>query len=262
MLSVAALLTAAVPAQADPRVGGDIGVAYERDYGGARGVLGEPLTPEIRTPNGRGAYVGFQHGSIYWSPWTGAHAVRGELRNGWGRLGWEGGRLGFPKSSERPTDSRRAVVQDFEGGRMYWTPSTGAHALQGAILERYELRGDPENGRDIIAEQALGFPTSSEIRTPNGKGAYNTFQWGAIYWEPQYGAHPIFGAIRSRWGREGWENGCLGFPITEEYSYEGYSTVQEFQGGWIWFHPSYGTEVDLYPRNDPSYSRYGLYPRC
>ncbi|NAZ87668.1 hypothetical protein GTR00_16425, partial [Kineococcus sp. T90] len=75
--AVLAAISTAAPAQADPRVGGEIGYAYEHRYDGTRGFLGEPLTPEVRTPNGKGAYVAFQGGSIYWSPWTGAREVHG-----------------------------------------------------------------------------------------------------------------------------------------------------------------------------------------
>ncbi|WP_432491278.1 LGFP repeat-containing protein [Kineococcus auxinigenes] len=237
---IGAALSIAVPAQADPRVGGEIGYAYEYRYNGPRGFLGEPLTPEIRTPNDKGAYVAFQNGSIYWSPWTGAHEVHGEVRNGWGRLGWEGGQLGFPTGDEQYTNSRRGRYQEFEGGSILWAPWSGAHALRGVIREARLSMYDAEN--------ILGFPTTSEIRTPNGRGAYNHFQWGSIYWSPGTGAHPVYGAIRDAWASQGWENGRLGFPTDAEYIYEEDFVVQQFEGGVIGFSPGYGAEIfyDLY----------------
>ncbi|WP_432489293.1 LGFP repeat-containing protein [Kineococcus sp. SYSU DK018] len=220
-------------------MGGEIGYAYEYRYNGPRGFLGEPLTGEIRTPNGKGAYVAFQGGSIYWSPWTGAHEVHGQILDGWGRLGWEGGFLGFPTGNEEYTDSRRGRYQEFEGGSVLWAPWTGAHALRGDIRFTYlNNMADPEG--------ALGFPTTSEIRTPNGRGAYNAFQWGSIYWTPDYGAYPIWGQIRDIWARQGWENGRLGFPISGPLNIDGtYDQIQIFEGGFInWWPGGYSINYD------------------
>ncbi|WP_459643945.1 LGFP repeat-containing protein [Kineococcus sp. NUM-3379] len=244
--AVVVAITTATPAGADPRVSGDIGVAYERDYGGARGVLGEPLTPEVRTPGGRGAYVGFQHGSIYWSPRTDAHAVRGEIRDGYGRLDWENGYLGFPADRERPTPSRRGAVQQFEFGTMYWSPSAGAHALRGDIRKTYESFRDCTGGC-VDGEGVLGFPTTSEIVTPGGRGAYTHFQRGSIYWSPGTGAHPIYGAIRDAWAGQGWEHGPLGFPLSEETNgHDAGTRFQQFEGGFVSWDPGRGATTDFH----------------
>jgi uncharacterized protein with LGFP repeats len=236
-----AALGVAAPAHADAGVTGEIGYRYDVYYGGSRGWLGLPTTPETRTPNGKGAYVAFQNGSIYWSPWTGAREVHGEIRDGWGRLGWEGGQLGFPTTDAETTYSRRGQYQDFEGGRMYWAPWSGAHELHGKIRETYEDFYASDTYSD--GEDTLGFPTSSETRTPNGRGAYNTFQWGAIYWSPSTGAQPVYGEIQRVWARQGWENGRLGFPVDQDESVSDYEDgvdlhVQTFEGGQIYWSPS------------------------
>jgi uncharacterized protein with LGFP repeats len=54
--------------------------------------------------------------SIYWSPQTGAHVVAGAIRNAWGGLGWENGRLGYPVGEEVVTAGSR--WQDFAHGRI------------------------------------------------------------------------------------------------------------------------------------------------
>ncbi|MCI2238198.1 esterase, partial [Kineococcus sp. TRM81007] len=69
-----------------------------------------------RTPDGRGAYNHFQNGSIYWSSTTGAHAVRGAVRDAWAARGWEAGALGFPTGAQRTAGD--AVEQDFQGGTL------------------------------------------------------------------------------------------------------------------------------------------------
>src|SRR5438067_9697384 len=45
------------------------------------GPLGYPITDEAATPDGVGRYNHFEHGSIYWTPQTGAHEVQGSIRD-------------------------------------------------------------------------------------------------------------------------------------------------------------------------------------
>src|SRR5690606_21477142 len=68
--------------------------------GGAGGFLGGPTTPELPCPDLVGAFRHYEHGSIYWSPATGAHEVHGEIKVLWSQLGWEAGELGYPTSDE------------------------------------------------------------------------------------------------------------------------------------------------------------------
>ncbi|PPK92259.1 LGFP repeat-containing protein [Kineococcus xinjiangensis] len=144
--------------------------------GGSGGFLGAPLTGEVRTPNGRGAYVVFQGGSIYWSPATGAQEVHGAIRNAYGWAGWEGGYLGFPRTNEVRTPDGRGAYNVFEGGSIYWSPQAGpnAHVVRGAIRDawgQYSWEGGP-----------FGYPTSSEFDIPGGKRS--NFQRGWIEWRP------------------------------------------------------------------------------
>ena len=58
--------------------------------------IGHPVdegagSAEMSTPDGRGRCRDFQHGSIYWTPETGAHEVHGDIRVKWAQLGdWIG----------------------------------------------------------------------------------------------------------------------------------------------------------------------------
>ncbi|NAZ86924.1 LGFP repeat-containing protein, partial [Kineococcus indalonis] len=171
--------------------------------------------------------------------------VHGEIRDGWGRLGWEGGYLGFPTGDEETTDSRRGRFQRFEGGAVHWAPWSGAHALRGAVLDAYDSYDDCTR-QCVSAEDVLGFPVTSEIRTPNGLGAYNHFQWGSIYWSPATGAQLVRGEIRDAWARQGWENGPLGFPASAEEEYAAATRddvkVQYFEHGAILWWPG-GSEI-------------------
>ncbi|EPD68441.1 hypothetical protein HMPREF1219_01622 [Corynebacterium pyruviciproducens ATCC BAA-1742] len=63
--------------------------------------LGAPVGNE-ELING-GALQRFEQGSIYWSPKTGANMIfNGDIRDAWGRAGWENGKYGFPAKDQEP----------------------------------------------------------------------------------------------------------------------------------------------------------------
>ncbi len=151
-----------------------------RQLGGAGGFLGRPLQPERATPDGRGRYRHFEHGSIYATLETGAHEVHGAIRQKWKGLGWEGSFLGYPITDETSCPDGRGRFNHFQGGSIYWTPETGAHEVHGAIRRKW---------RELGWERSfLGYPTTDETPTPDGRGRFNHFQGGSIYWTPETGA--------------------------------------------------------------------------
>ncbi|WP_432519766.1 LGFP repeat-containing protein [Kineococcus sp. SYSU DK006] len=213
------------------------------------GTFGYPTSGEVPIKAG-GVFQNYQGGTFYWSPAVGAHSLSGDFRRFYASQGYENGYLGYPMTQEVPV--RGGVFQVFEGGVLYWSPATGTHSVTGSFRGLYAAHGY-ENGE-------LGYPTSQEVRTRDG-GVYQSYQGGTMYWAPGLSPQVVSGIFLSVYGRNGYEHGCLGFPLTEPYSYEGYSDVQEFQGGIIWSTPENGAFADLYPR-DPNYSQWGLYPRC
>ncbi|MCZ2817077.1 LGFP repeat-containing protein [Modestobacter sp. VKM Ac-2984] len=148
-----------------------------RALGQDRGYLGMPLTDEAGSARG-GRYNLFQGGAIYWTEATGAHAVRGAIRDRWSKVGAEWSVLGYPKTDEVRTGGRPGAVNLFEGGSVYWSAATGAHEMYGAILGAWGSQGY-EGGR-------LGFPTTGEFDSPDGRK--QEFQGGNIVWTPQRGA--------------------------------------------------------------------------
>ena len=138
---------------------------------GGTAALGLPLTDEIPTPRRAGAFNHFQGGSVYWSPATGAREVRGAIRDRWAQLGWEHG-LGFPTTGDERTPVKPGAYTHFEGGSVYWSPATGAHAVRGALRDRWAATGW-ENG-------PLGFPVADERPVPGGLRL--DFQGGSIAW--------------------------------------------------------------------------------
>jgi uncharacterized delta-60 repeat protein len=187
--------------------------------GGPAGPVGFPTTDELGTPDGVGRFNHFTGNgvgaSIYWTPGTGAHEVQGLIRARWAALGWEGGPLGYPVTDESTTPDGVGRFNHFSnGGSVYWTPGTGAHAVYGMIRATWAATGW-ENG-------PLGYPTTDELGTPDGVGRFNHFsKGGSVYWTPGTGANAVYGAIRAAWAASGWETGPLGYPVTSEFDVPG-----------------------------------------
>jgi hypothetical protein len=148
--------------------------------GGPQGFLGASTTSEKKTPDKRGRFTHYEHGSIYWSPETGAHEVHGAIRDLWASLGWEHPPLGYPLSDETGVGGGR--FNDFQGGSIFWSPSTGAHVVQGAILARYRGDGGPESS-------GYGFPISNE--EPVRRGRRSRFERADVFWD-QRSAYVVY----------------------------------------------------------------------
>lgn len=102
-------------------VAGAIGALYNSNSN-LRNALGIPTTNEIVTPDGIGRFNHFVHGSIYWTPSTGANEVLGAIREFWKNQGWESGSLGYPTSGEfNVPEGKRS---NFQGGALIWTAAT------------------------------------------------------------------------------------------------------------------------------------------
>ena len=78
----------------------------------------------------------------------------------------------------------------------------------------------------------LGQPTIAETWTPDGVGRFRHYEGGSIYWHPRTGAHEVHGLIRQRWAQLNWEQGYLGYPVTDEIdTVDGGGRVSRFEGG-------------------------------
>ena len=75
--------------------------AIRDKYGQTRKWIGYPTTDETGCPDGVGRFNHFEHGSIYWTPETGAHEVHGAIRDS-GRS-WDGS--GASSATRRPTST-------------------------------------------------------------------------------------------------------------------------------------------------------------
>ncbi|MGO4187508.1 choice-of-anchor D domain-containing protein [Pseudarthrobacter sp. TAF60_1] len=200
------------------------------------GKLGYPTTDEVSGIRDGGAYQNYQGGGINWSPTTGAHATVGAIRLNWAAQGYESGKLGYPTTDEVSGIRDGGAYQNYQAGGINWSPTTGAHATVGAIRLNWAAQGY-ESGK-------LGYPTTDEVGGMRNGGAYQNYQGGGINWSPTTGAHRTLGAIRQAWAAQGYESGKLGYPTSEEYSIDGGSVRQDYQGGRITWSPLTGTQIN------------------
>ena len=162
-----------------PATRGAIGATYTR-LGGSRSFLGDATTAEYRLQRAGGAVQYFEHGQIHWSPESGAHATQNgaAVQNLWAAKGWENGPFGYPISEE--IKLKNGVYQTFQGVKIHWSPSTGAHATgNGSGIQNLWATKGWENG-------PLGYPISEEI--PTSSGALQRFVGGTITWDRRTGA--------------------------------------------------------------------------
>ena len=148
-----------------------------RAIGGSNSPLGFAITDETGTPDGVGRFNHFQGGSIYWTPNTGAHELHGGIRDKWSSLGWERGPNGYPVTDETGTPDGVGRFNHFQNGSIYWTPSTGAHEVQGAIADEWASLG--------WEKSALGYPVSDEHDVPGGR--QSDFEHGSLFWDAATG---------------------------------------------------------------------------
>jgi hypothetical protein len=160
--------------------------------------------------------------------------VQNAIGEAWYRSGGAGGPLGMPIGDEGGLPDRRGIAQWFQGGPIYWSGSTGAHAVVNGNLQAWARKGY-ENG-------PLGYPATDEGGLPDGRGIAQWFQGGAIYWSALTGSHSVVNGNLKAWATQNYENGRLGYPTTDETGLpDGRGIVQWFQGGGVYWSAASGS---------------------
>lgn len=107
----------------------------------------------------------------------------------WEVLGGKASVMGDVDGGEYDVEGGKA--QDFDNGTIYWSPATGAHAVQGAISDAYDGADGPASW--------LGLPTTDELPALDG-GRVSFFQHGFVYWSPSFGTSQLQQVATSVWG--------------------------------------------------------------
>ncbi|WP_336857526.1 M12 family metallo-peptidase [Sinomonas albida] len=210
----------------------------QMDAKAAQWGLGSATGPVTAVRNG-GYYRNYQNGAVISTPANGLMVSRGAIRSVWGGLGYENGPLGYPTTDEVSGLRNSGVYQNYEGGAIVFTPSTGAHSSMGVIRQRWQQLGF-ETG-------VLGYPTTETIGGLRNGGSYQNYENGAIIAAPS-GAYESYGSIRQVWQQFGFEAGALGYPTS--YVTSGLvngGSYQNYEGGAIVSAPAAGTHESMGP---------------
>ncbi len=222
---LAAPVRAAACTQTDP-----IALLYCQ-LGSSASVLGTPVGAPYTVGAGRGQ--DYTAGSIFWSSATGAHEVHGTIAVRYRELRGPAGPMGFPTSDQRTAADGVGTFNHFQGGSIFWSPSTGAWEVRGLLRDRWAALGW-ERG-------VLGYPVGgTRAAGKDGAGRSNAFQGGSIYWSAATGhgrcaacCATVAGARR---GGRGARLPTLGTRATADTV----GRYNHFQGGSIFWSPSTG----------------------
>ncbi|MFC3963885.1 alpha/beta hydrolase-fold protein [Nocardia jiangsuensis] len=125
------------------------------------------------------------------------------------------------------------VAQDFRSGRVLFAADTGAHPVAGALAGGFMAAA--------AGPQPLGLPTGDEQLLTDGRGRFQSFQDGALYWTRETGAQVVRGAILGSWSEQGFERGPAGYPAGPEVRLPSRDAlVQSFENGAFYYSAATG----------------------
>jgi uncharacterized protein with LGFP repeats len=224
-------------------VRGAINAAWDK-LGSSGGALGVPVGDE--TYDGELAIQAFSSGQVSWNRLTKAFTtVPPDLANqltglqvtvdptaainmAWRAAGGPSGPLGAKQGDPYPVGAD-GLAQNFAGGKVFFSPATGANAVEGDILAKYEALGGP-------AGSGLGFPIANEadggLKPASRISPFSAADGPVIFWTPDHGAAVVRGAMKAAWDKLGGPTGKLGAPLGDQ-TVAGHMFTQKFNGGQI-----------------------------
>jgi len=225
---------------AQPSLLGPIRDLWQKQ-GFENGPLGYPASNVICGLIGGGCFQNYSGGSVMWSAASAAHSIPfGPVRDAWVGTGFENGILGYPVSEQICGLRNSGCFQNFANGTVMYSPSTGAQPMPSApIRDKWGTTGF-EGG-------TLGYPTSGAICGLRNGGCFQNFEKGTILWSSASGAQVMKpGPIQQAWAGQGFENGALAFPTTNQTCTADMLTCnQTFQGGSISWTSAGGAKIRL-----------------
>ena len=139
-------------------IGSSVYASWTRLGGSA--TLGSALTDTRCGLAESGCSQQFQWGTLYWAPATGGFFVHGAILDVYTTAGAERSALGYPTSDETCGLAAGGCRQQFQNGAVYWSPTSGAHAVSGNIAAAWANQGR-EAG-------SWGYPTGDAQTTASG----------------------------------------------------------------------------------------------
>ncbi|WP_422263084.1 LGFP repeat-containing protein [Mycobacterium sp.] len=223
-------------------VRGAINAAWDK-LGSSSGALGVPTGDE--TFDGELATQAFSGGKVSWNRLTKAFTTvppdlaskltdlqvpvdpTADINMAWRAAGGPSGPLGAKQGDQYPAGND-GLAQNFAGGKIFFSPASGANAIEADILTKYESLGGP--GGD------LGFPIANEadggLKTASKISTFSAVDKPVIFWTADHGAFVVRGAIKAAWDKLLGATGKLGAPLGDQTVTKEVVT-QKFSGGQI-----------------------------
>ena len=224
-------------------VRGAVNAAWDK-LGSSGGVLGAPVGDE--TYDGEVSSQKFGAGQISWNwktkefttePAGLAEQLKGlqvaidptaAINMAWRAAGGVNGPLGAKQGGQYPIGGD-GIAQNFAGGKVFFSPPTGANAVESDILAKYESLGGP-------VSSDLGFPIANESDggiAPNSRiVTFSAADKPVIFWTSDHGAYVVRGAMKAAWDKLRGATGKLGAPVGDQ-TVDGDVISQKFTGGKI-----------------------------
>jgi uncharacterized protein with LGFP repeats len=224
-------------------VRGALNAAWDK-LGSSGGVLGAPVGDE--TYDGEVSSQKFAAGQISWNRKTKefttepaglAEQLKGlqvaidptaAINMAWRAAGGVSGPLGAKQGGQYPIGGD-GIAQNFAGGKVFFSPPTGANAVESDILAKYESLGGP-------VSSDLGFPIANESDggiAPNSRiVTFSAADKPVIFWTSDHGAYVVRGAMKAAWDKLRGPTGKLGAPVGDQ-TVDGDVISQKFTGGKI-----------------------------
>src|SRR6201987_1839252 len=207
------------------------------------GAFGVPVGDE--TYDGELATQAFSSGRVSWDRLTKAFTTvppdlatkltdlqvpidpTAAINMAWRAAGGPSGTLGAKQGDQYPMGGD-GLAQNFDGGKIFFSPATGANAIESDVLAKYESLGGPGG--------SLGFPIANEadggLKPASRVSPFAAADKPVIFWPPNHGAFVVRGAIKAAWDKLGGPPGKLGAPVAEQTANKDVLT-QKFTGGQI-----------------------------
>ena len=190
---------------------GAINAAWDK-LGSSGGALGVPIGDE--TYDGELATQAFSGGKVSWNRLTKAFTTvppdlaskltdlqvpidpTAAINMAWRAAGGPSGTLGAKQGDQYPVGGD-GLAQNFDGGKIFFSPATGANAIESDVLAKYESLGGPGGN--------LGFPIANEadggLKPASRVSPFAAADKPVIFWTSDHGAFVVRGAIKAAWDK-------------------------------------------------------------
>lgn len=148
---------------------------------------------------------------------------------------------------EIPTLDGIGRFTEYEHGYIYWHPNTGAHHL-------WKLGTWGKFAETGWEAGPLGYPVADPIKLTGGSA--QAFQHGSVYRKDGQPGFILWGAIGDRWAETGWNDGPLGWPMSDEITGAG-GIMQSFEHGAIFYKDGIGAREVTNAHVTEEYRRLG-----